>query len=108
MRSVEHAEAAIKHLNGYNLHGRVIRVDFSATQKAHNPTPGQYMGEKKPLSECDGRSWPWTTAHETGHYDGAYRPPYDRRDRPDRYDDRDRYDPRGRADRYDRYDERRE
>lgn len=50
MRKVEHAEAAIKHLNGYNLHGRVIRVDFSATQKPHNPTPGQYMGEKKPLS----------------------------------------------------------
>lgn len=51
MRKIEHAEAAIKHLNGYNLHGRVIRVDFSATQKAHNPTPGQYMGEKKPLRE---------------------------------------------------------
>lgn len=53
MRKDEHATNAIKHLNGYNLHGRNIRVDYSATQKAHNPTPGQYMGEKKPLCELN-------------------------------------------------------
>ena len=52
MRKTEHAAEAIKHLNGYNLHGRNIRVDYSATPKAHNPTPGQYMGEKKPICEC--------------------------------------------------------
>ena len=49
MRSTADAERCIEKLNGLMLHGRPIRVDFSATQKPHQPTPGQYMGEKKPL-----------------------------------------------------------
>lgn len=49
MRSVDDAQRCIDKLNGVVLNGRAIRVDFSATQKPHNPTPGQYMGER---SEC--------------------------------------------------------
>nr|XP_019010890.1 uncharacterized protein I206_04193 [Kwoniella pini CBS 10737]OCF49671.1 hypothetical protein I206_04193 [Kwoniella pini CBS 10737] len=48
MRTIEDAQRAIEKLNGLNLHGRNIRVDFSATQKPHAPTPGQYMGVKRP------------------------------------------------------------
>lgn len=32
------------------LHGRYIRTDFSATQRAHTPTPGRYMGYAARLS----------------------------------------------------------
>jgi RNA recognition motif-containing protein len=49
MRSVEDAGRCIEKLNGMMLHGRAIRVDYSATQKAHAPTPGEYKGEKRPL-----------------------------------------------------------
>ena len=31
-------------LNGIELDGRRIRVDFSITKRAHTPTPGMYMG----------------------------------------------------------------
>lgn len=42
MASPEDAEECIKHLNGLELNGRRIRVDFSMTHKPHNPTPGEY------------------------------------------------------------------
>ncbi|KAK0553113.1 hypothetical protein OC845_001393 [Tilletia horrida] len=44
MRELDGAAAVIKELNGIDLHGRRIRVDYSATHRAHEPTPGQYMG----------------------------------------------------------------
>jgi transformer-2 protein len=44
--STEEAERALKETNGMRLDGRYIRVDFSATKRAHSPTPGQYMGER--------------------------------------------------------------
>lgn len=51
MRTIEDAQRCIDKLNGVALQGRPIRVDFSATRKPHNPTPGQYMGERKPMRE---------------------------------------------------------
>ncbi len=48
MRDVEGASAAIEALNGKDLHGRRIRVDFSTTHKPHDPTPGIYKGEVRP------------------------------------------------------------
>eukprot|EP01120_Amphizonella_sp_Union-15-10_P007340 TRINITY_DN2465_c0_g1_i1.p1 TRINITY_DN2465_c0_g1~~TRINITY_DN2465_c0_g1_i1.p1 ORF type:complete len:233 (+),score=2.99 TRINITY_DN2465_c0_g1_i1:87-785(+) len=42
---VEHAIKARESLNGVNLQGRNIRIDFSWTRKPHSPTPGQYMGK---------------------------------------------------------------
>jgi len=35
---------AKERLNGAELDGRRIRVDYSITQRAHTPTPGVYMG----------------------------------------------------------------
>lgn len=51
MRTVEDANRCIEKLNGLTLHGRSMRVDYSATQRPHAPTPGQYLGERRPLSE---------------------------------------------------------
>jgi len=39
-------------LNGIELDGRKIRVDFSITKRAHTPTPGMYMG--RPTASRDG------------------------------------------------------
>lgn len=48
MRTTDDAARAIEKLNGLMLHGRAIRVDYSATKKPHQPTPGEYMGSKRP------------------------------------------------------------
>ncbi|KXN74025.1 RNA-binding domain-containing protein [Conidiobolus coronatus NRRL 28638] len=44
--SLEEATAAKERTNGMELHGRTIRVDYSLTQRAHSPTPGEYMGHR--------------------------------------------------------------
>ncbi len=31
-------------MNGTDLDGKKIRVDYSITKRAHTPTPGMYMG----------------------------------------------------------------
>lgn len=51
MRDVQDASACISELNGLDLHGRPIRVDYSVTTKPHQPTPGQYMGTKREEEE---------------------------------------------------------
>merc|ERR1719275_80597 len=73
--SIDDASEAREALNGIELDGRKIRVDFSITKRAHTPTPGMYMG--RPTRE--GRE--------------ERRGPPQRRDRDDRrdrggYDDR--------------------
>jgi transformer-2 protein len=44
--TVEAADEARQNTNGMELDGRSIRVDFSTTQKAHEPTPGYYAGKR--------------------------------------------------------------
>jgi RNA recognition motif-containing protein len=43
-RKTSDAEKAREAMNGMELQGRKIRVDFSVTRRAHTPTPGRYMG----------------------------------------------------------------
>lgn len=42
--SVDEAEEAREKMNGIELDGKKIRVDYSITKRAHTPTPGMYMG----------------------------------------------------------------
>lgn len=44
MTHVSGAEECKERLNGSELDGRRIRVDYSITQRPHTPTPGVYMG----------------------------------------------------------------
>lgn len=47
MSSVEEATRCVQELNGIDLNGRNIRVDYSVTNKPHAPTPGEYMGHRR-------------------------------------------------------------
>ncbi|KAM0752664.1 RNA-binding domain-containing protein [Meredithblackwellia eburnea MCA 4105] len=105
MKDVAGAEKCIAELNGMDLHGRRIRVDFSATKRAHNPTPGEYRGFKRDEYGSGGGGyggkygdrWASSSSRRGGDYYDRYGGGgggYDRerysRDRYDRYDDRDR------------------
>lgn len=48
MATTEQATMCIEKLNGVDLQGRNMRVDYSTTQRPHDPTPGAYMGHKRP------------------------------------------------------------
>lgn len=47
MSTVDEAARCIKELNGVDLNGRRIRVDYSVTDRPHAPTPGEYMGHRR-------------------------------------------------------------
>jgi len=103
---IEDATKAKETCNGMRLHGRNIRIDFSLTKKAHEPTPGQYMGKAR---RDGGRRY--DRYGPRGYSPRRRSPP--RRDRYDPYDDRygdrygsrDRHDDRyGGSDRYGSYD----
>ncbi|KAG5353706.1 hypothetical protein C0989_003132 [Termitomyces sp. Mn162] len=47
MATVEEATRCIQELNGVDLNGRRIRVDYSVTDRPHAPTPGEYMGHRR-------------------------------------------------------------
>jgi len=86
MSTADEAGRCIEKLNGVELNGRRIRVDYSVTDRPHAPTPGEYMGHRR-----SGRD----------SYRGSHR---DReRDRDDYHRDRDRERYRDRSPRrYDR------
>lgn len=124
--NVDQAAEAKKAMDGQELDGRQVRVDFSITKRPHTPTPGKYMGRPSrdfnsrggpPSGGRGGRERYGDRGERHGDRDGGggrYREErrYDDRDRYDRYDDRrerDRYyDDRRRDDRYyeDRYESR--
>ncbi|KAK0498305.1 hypothetical protein EDD18DRAFT_83317 [Armillaria luteobubalina] len=89
MATVEDATRCIAELNGVDLNGRRIRVDYSVTDRPHAPTPGEYMGHRR-----TNRDNHYGGGRENRDRDRDYRD-RDRRDRGDRDRDRDR-DPYGR------------
>ena len=95
MATVEEATKCIEELNGVDLHGRRLRVDYSVTNKPHAPTPGEYMGHR---SSRGGYGSDRGGGRDRRSYRDDYRSDY--RDR-DRYRDRD-YDRRDRDRDYDR------
>jgi len=80
MSAVEEATRCIQELNGVDLNGRRIRVDYSVTERPHAPTPGEYMGHRR-SSNYDS----YSDRREPPRGSGRDRD-YDRRDR-DRRDD---------------------
>lgn len=84
MATVEDATRCIQELNGVDLNGRRIRVDYSVTDRPHAPTPGEYMGHRR--STRDSRD------HRDSHYSSRRDRDSGRRsDRGDRDKDRDTY-----------------
>ncbi|KAI0092526.1 hypothetical protein BDY19DRAFT_924818 [Irpex rosettiformis] len=79
MSTTEEATRCIKELNGVELNGRRIRVDYSITDRPHAPTPGEYMGHRRRR----GRD---TYSSRDDRYDDSRDSYRDRRDR-----DRDPY-----------------
>ncbi|KAJ1308565.1 hypothetical protein OPQ81_004264 [Rhizoctonia solani] len=59
MSSTEEAARCIQELNGLDLNGRRIRVDYSTTERPHAPTPGEYMGHRRrdDRDSYSGRDW---------------------------------------------------
>ncbi|KAK7471124.1 hypothetical protein VKT23_002538 [Stygiomarasmius scandens] len=55
MATVEEATRCIQELNGVDLNGRRIRVDYSVTDRPHAPTPGEYMGHRRNRDSYRGR-----------------------------------------------------
>ncbi|CAE6506221.1 unnamed protein product [Rhizoctonia solani] len=51
MSTPDEAARCITELNGLDLNGRRIRVDYSTTERPHAPTPGEYMGHRRPEYE---------------------------------------------------------
>ncbi|OAX39234.1 RNA-binding domain-containing protein [Rhizopogon vinicolor AM-OR11-026] len=87
MSTTDEAARCIQELNGIELNGRRIRVDYSVTDRPHAPTPGEYMGHRRSTRDS-------YSGRDSYHRD-SYRDSY--RDRDSRRSDRDKdRDPYGR------------
>ncbi|KAL0949044.1 hypothetical protein HGRIS_009137 [Hohenbuehelia grisea] len=106
MATVEDATRCIQELNGVDLNGRRIRVDYSVTDRPHAPTPGQYMGHRRTgRDDRDSRGRDSRDSYRDSYRDRDRRGDRDRdrdpygRDNRDR-DWRDRRSPAPRSGRY--------
>lgn len=87
MSSTEEATRCIQELNGVELNGRRIRVDYSVTDRPHAPTPGEYMGHRRSTRDT------YSGSGRDSYHRDSYRDSYRDRDyrRSDRDKDRDPY-----------------
>lgn len=56
-KDIEQASKARRESNGMELEGRIIRVAYSITKRAHTPTPGVYMGPRHSKDRRRSRSF---------------------------------------------------
>jgi len=85
---IEDAREAKDRINGKDIDGREVRCDFSITKKAHEATPGQYMGRRR-RSRSPPRRRYRSRSRSRDRYSRRSRDRYERRDRSrsrDRYD----------------------
>ncbi|KIJ37430.1 hypothetical protein M422DRAFT_60986 [Sphaerobolus stellatus SS14] len=89
MSTVEEASRCVQELNGIDLNGRRIRVDYSVTDRPHAPTPGEYMGHRRSSAtrEPGGRDSYRGSDRDRGEYRDRDRDFRDYRDDP-RYERR--------------------
>ncbi|KAJ8585407.1 RNA-binding domain-containing protein [Rhizopogon salebrosus TDB-379] len=89
MSNTDEAARCIAELNGVELNGRRIRVDYSVTDRPHAPTPGEYMGHRRSTRDS------YSGSGRDSYHRDSYRDSY--RDRDHRRSDRDKdRDPYGR------------
>jgi len=89
MATVEDATRCIQELNGVDLNGRRIRVDYSVTDRPHAPTPGEYMGHRRSTGRD---SYQGGREYRDSYRDSSYRDrDSSRRGGGDRDKDRDPY-----------------
>ncbi|KAI0316125.1 hypothetical protein OF83DRAFT_1173194 [Amylostereum chailletii] len=69
MATVEDAGRCIAELNGLDLNGRRIRVDYSVTDRPHAPTPGEYMGHRRPSNRDSYLGGGGRDSHRSDHRD---------------------------------------
>jgi len=92
----EDAEKAREEMNGTEISGFKIRVDFSITKAAHRPTPGVYFHHGKATRPGfrlgrDGRGGGGRRGDHRDHYRDNHRDHRERDRYDDRHDDRDKY-----------------
>ncbi|KAI6105373.1 hypothetical protein F5141DRAFT_123049 [Pisolithus sp. B1] len=104
MGSTEEATRCIQELNGVELNGRRIRVDYSITDRPHAPTPGEYMGHRRSFRDTYSGRDSYRDSYRESYRDRDYRR-YDRDGHRDPYgrDNRDWRDRRSPAPRSGRY-----
>jgi len=56
--NIDDSTKAKEAMSGIDLDGRVIRVDYSLTKRAHSPTPGNYMGPRDRANNKNGKNKP--------------------------------------------------
>lgn len=56
--NIDDSTKAKEEMSGIDLDGRVIRVDYSLTKRAHSPTPGNYMGPRDRAHNKNGKNKP--------------------------------------------------
>jgi len=71
--NIEDATEAREKMNGTEMDGRNIRVDFSITRRAHTPTPGMYMGRPTAGSSSNSSRDSQPSYRDRGEHRDSYR-----------------------------------
>lgn len=70
--SITDAQDAKERLDGEELDGKKIRIDYSITQRAHTPTPGKYFGRPDQAARGGSRRYSGGGGGGGGGYNRGY------------------------------------